>query len=84
MKLKNKILAVFSMVSALALSFALPASAASELPSEVVVAYTEGVGGISDSIFQVIGIAFPVAISIVAVVIAIKFGIKFVRGLIGR
>lgn len=84
MKLKNKVLAVFSMVSALALSFVMQASAASELPSEVVSAYETGVTGISDSIFQVIGIAFPVAISIIAVVIAIKFGIKFVRGLIGR
>jgi hypothetical protein len=91
MKLKNKLLAMFAMVAALVSTTAIMSFAegetttlASALESNVAEVYTAGVNGISDYIFQVIGIAFPVAIGIIAVVIAIKFGIKFVRGLIGR
>jgi hypothetical protein len=85
MKLKNKMLALFAMVAALVSTLAVNSFAVDvTLPSAVSSAFTDGINGISDSIFQVIGIAFPVAIGIIAVVIAIKFGIKFVRGLIGR
>jgi hypothetical protein len=45
---------------------------------------SEGLGELSSQIFSVITIVVPVAFGITAAIIGIRFGIRFVRSLIGR
>lgn len=52
--------------------------------TEVVSAFTTGITGASDSIMDFVVIVVPVAVGILAVTLAVKFGIKFFKGLVGR
>ena len=83
-KLWMKMLAVCAVISTMATALLVNASAASTIPSELVDQFSDGVGNVGDSIFAFLGIALPVGIGVVAAVLAIKFGIRFVKGLIGR
>lgn len=84
-KITKKVLAIFAMALAVVASFAVNAFAVvPELPSSVVSAYTDGVQGVADGIYDVIGIALPVVLGVIVVVMVINFGIKFFKRLTGR
>lgn len=53
----------------------------SPVPFDVTEALTDGVATVSGNIYGALGIVVPAAIGIVGAVVAVKFGIKWLRSL---
>lgn len=47
--------------------------------ADLLTAYTTAIGTISGDVFDMLGAALPVVLGIVGAVVAIKFGISFVK-----
>lgn len=49
------------------------------MPSEVVTAFTTGIGTVKDDILDFVVIALPVVLVIVGAILAINFGLRFFK-----
>lgn len=53
------------------------------MTSEIVSAFTAGVDSVSTSIFELIGIALPIGLTLAGAYIAIRKGWAFVKSIVG-
>lgn len=84
---KSKAIVVSMMVSMMAVLSAVSASATDgtgTATAELESAFSTALANIQTDIFKFIGLALPVGLAIFGLTIAVKKGVNFVRGLIGR
>jgi len=79
---KRKTKATVAMMALFTLLMSVAAQAADTLNTTEII--SSGVTALSTEIFAVIAVIVPVAFGITAAIIGIRFGIRFVRSLIGR
>lgn len=84
---KSRAIVVSMMVSMMAVLSAVSASATDgtgTATAELESAFSTALANIQTDIFKFIGLALPVGLAIFGLTIAVKKGVNFVRGLIGR
>lgn len=80
-KRNSKIMVTAMMVSMLAVFSSISSFALSE---DISSSFSSALSTMQSDILQLVLLALPVGLGIVGVILAIKCGIKFVRGLIGK
>lgn len=79
-----KLLVMSMMISMLAVFGAIGASAETGTSTDLSSSFSSALSTIQSDIFSFIGMALPVGLAVFGSIVAIKKGVSFVRGLIGK